>query len=900
MRRPLTLAALALLLALAALARAAPPPEPLLWKLGREEGLVYKLSGPDAKALSDAGVEERTLFGPEIAADGRGYLPPVGRPQDLIWRHLFGLPSGAVEPGARFPIEETHTLPPYTIGPIHAKGETRVLGRKGALVQLETRLQLSRGPNAPQEGRFLAGTLLVSALFHAKKGQLASGEVALEWTENEGAPPNQKQKSLALKGALELSRALALDPAKGRSRAEQAVRRALDREVKPFLERALHRQKAAEHQLGWLGAMLYAGAKGGLDTGSGAAERGYEEIEKLPWRNVYSVSLALLALEARSVKRVRARAGETRVRYEKEAVSARDRALMEKLARWLVEARLGARGIWGYESPAQGASAEKIGNGDLSVTQFAVLALHAAARSGVPVPADLWREVARMLTSGQQEESGPSVVPALLFEEGAPLAKALGLPEAGDPSSGGGTAPRERAGEGRGHPARGFFYAPPGFWRTPYHSMTAAGVSSALIARQWLPAAPDGADAALLSKLDAAIRDGLCWMQHRHQMRWNAPDNPWQPYYYLYSVEKAYEIARVEKVAGHDWWAEGVEELLIREKPGGGWGGESYETAFAVLFLTRASAEPEFEVKEAGRESSGGKVSPEDADAVVVEGVGLVSAKEVLRASEVQDAAKRKERLGIAERAIAGLDLERRPILAPALGKLLGSPYADVKRFSEKALREIAGEKVPDEKAALSFHARWEETERFGLSGDPDRIPELRGRLGKDALPALRRTAALALSRLRAIEAIPDLADEMARPGDREHRAYIRRVLVGTLGKDAGDDPAAWRALYEESGKALLASEETRRDVRRLALPGSRAAARERLLAKGRGAVRALIDALPAGGGTSPALPSEEEARALAQRAEAASLLREITGEDHGDERARWDAWWRGQEEKDR
>ena len=129
----------------------------------------------------------------------------------------------------------------------------------------------------------------------------------------------------------------------------------------------------------------------------------------------------------------------------------------------------------------------------------------------------------------------------------------------------------------------------------------------------------------------------------------------------------------------------------------------------------------------------------------------------------------------------------------------------------------------------------------------------------------------------------------------KAYRAYVRQVLVGTAGRDEGDDPQAWRAFWEKAGGLALEKEEARRDVQRLARPQGYLGARERLLKRGRSAVRALMDGLQESAAQDA--PEEAVARAARIRTECADLLREITGKDFGTDRAAWDRWWREQGE---
>src|SRR5437879_6261184 len=112
-------------------------------------------------------------------------------------------------------------------------------------------------------------------------------------------------------------------PAHVRERVDAAIRRAVDKDLKPFLAGGTYRSRG-EHALGLLAIALYAGVRAGLDPNAAPLAAGFEEIDKLPWKNTYSVSLALLALESRSVKKARKSAGETHIRFEKAAVEKRD------------------------------------------------------------------------------------------------------------------------------------------------------------------------------------------------------------------------------------------------------------------------------------------------------------------------------------------------------------------------------------------------------------------------------------------------------------------------------------------------------------------------------------------------------------------------------------------------
>ncbi|MEK7468218.1 MAG: HEAT repeat domain-containing protein [Planctomycetota bacterium] len=63
----------------------------------------------------------------------------------------------------------------------------------------------------------------------------------------------------------------------------------------------------------------------------------------------------------------------------------------------------------------------------------------------------------------------------------------------------------------------------------------------------------------------------------------------WGFYYQLYSLERVGMIVGLEKIGEHDWYAEGRDGLLAAQGDNGAWGENPIDTAFAILFLKRAT-----------------------------------------------------------------------------------------------------------------------------------------------------------------------------------------------------------------------------------------------------------------------------------------------------------------------
>jgi HEAT repeat protein len=838
--------------------------ETLRWRFDTVAGYVYRLGGPQATKILPDEIVERTVYAADIR-EGREVACPPGRITDLLFAYAFRLPEAPVESGASWPVDEIFGELPA--GPIAAKGEGRIAARKGPVWRIDWTVAFSQAGS----GRFERGNLRVGATFHQKKGALASAEFSFDGSEREG----QGSKPFSFKGTIDLARPISADPRDLGAAVDKAIARGVEI-LKTSVKKAEYRR--FDRPLGYLSICLYALLKAGVDEQDALVRQGFEDLDRFPPLgdevqkppDTYSVALAALAIEAKSSKRGKAgTGGTTSVRLEKAETSRRDLERLETLARWLTDGRAKGHGVWSYGSWLENRKDQR---GDASLTQFATLALHACSRAGVSVPPEVFAEIARAYLR-HQERDGPPVAAAIEVEPGAGVYVRLG---------------RARTSESREGPrARGWSYMAPTHHPSAYASMTGAGVSSLLICWHELEKAKS-LDPDLAAEIERGLRDGLAWLERHHTMRANWPEYSWQPIYHLYSLEKAFEIGGIARIGGHDWWAEGAWELLGREKQGmpGGWGGVD-QTALALLFLTRATREPELEVRKVGRSESGGAPAAGDEFAVVVEGLGLVSARDALLATESRDPEKRRERLEIAEKAFRALQDERQPALAPELGRLLDSSYPECARLAAKLLQEVAGERVKDRAAAQAFGERFVETTRDGASGDPAVIPRVRERL-KDPLPGVRRAAALALSRLRAIEAVPDLIDAIERDPKLD-ADYLGALLAGLIGKDATpESPLSggraalaerWRKVWAEEKNLLLRREEVRRAVRDLSRAEETDAAKERLRKIGRPAVRALIEAL-----------ADERVRS-----EAAALLEEITGKSFGGDKEAWEAWWRAE-----
>jgi len=185
--------------------------------------------------------------------------------------------------------------------------------------------------------------------------------------------------------------------------------------------------------------------------------------------------------------------------------------------------------------------------GDNSNTQFALLGLRAAARSNVIIPEETWKEAAEFLVKAQLDDGGWNYTA-----------------ETADPS---------------------------------YGSMTCASLCGLVLAKGYLKEDINN---------DPTIEKGLAWLAknlrfdvnpHVDKMGLFGNQPKFWHYYYIYGVERVGAVLDREQIGDHNWYEEGVEFLIEHQGKDGRWtedagnnfGSDITTTAFALLFLKRAT-----------------------------------------------------------------------------------------------------------------------------------------------------------------------------------------------------------------------------------------------------------------------------------------------------------------------
>jgi len=322
-----------------------------------------------------------------------------------------------------------------------------------------------------------------------------------------------------------------------------------------------------DHRMGHTALMTLACLKGGITIRDPQIRRAFSYLRTQPLEKVYDVGVLLMALHALHAPLEGTQVEQVdkygRRKIEDPCLTSmpkEDRAWMQRCVDFLLKHQEG--GHWRY--PEKGV--------DLSNTQYALLGLWAASRCGFEIKPQVWLDALDWLLKSQ-ERSGRSV--KLLINE-----------VRGD----------YRVAWTENAKARGFRYIPGGSpvegMKPVSGSMTTAGMASVAICQDELWSSRSFTPELRLG-CRRSIRDALAWMQDNFDVTRNPgePTGGWH-YYYLYGMERAGILARCRFMGAHDWYKEGADWLLSKQRSDGSWLHEDdpqIDSAFAILFLKRST-----------------------------------------------------------------------------------------------------------------------------------------------------------------------------------------------------------------------------------------------------------------------------------------------------------------------
>jgi hypothetical protein len=570
--------------------------------------------------------------------------------------------------------------------------------------------------------------------------------------------------------------------------------------------RLLARDPPGDHPMGRIALPLAAALKAGAGTEDPIILQAFARLRDFEPRQTYDVACYLFALDALWQRKYRESlmpTARTTAAVARRA-SGEIRQKIAELVQWLVEARVQGAGSWTYGAASPGAR-----NHDYSNAQFAILGLQIGLEHGVPIPEQVFVEIAHQFLRGQRLTGPPEEIGITMVTTLEELLRRKGASTRAAPSA----ERRYRAAPG------GWDYTPNR--SSPYASMTAAGASSLLVARNGL-----ASHAQLKAQVEKALISAYTWIA-RNFASFTGGTRSY--YYTLYSLEKTGDLGDIERFGPHDWYVEGAKELLKRQRENGSWG-DYIDTSFALLFLTRATrlqaqAAPRILTNTQG---AGGEA---DRDLVYVRQLdGFVSAQEVLA---MVGENRRSDVIAVAEEIVRHYAPDARGDLVQHILLLWTGRHDQVTRFAKSALETITGERYPTRDGYIEWARRQAEIRALAASPRADAAAVAR-LLSSTSSLALRSQLLDVAQRHKLHELAPELVAEISKPlaAGKPQEALYRRKLHGLLlvwtghrlSAPAGDDPArwaetaaAWRGWLNANGESFAIRGRVRELIERLA-----------------------------------------------------------------------------------
>jgi len=531
----------------------------------------------------------------------------------------------------------------------------------------------------------------------------------------------------------------------------------------------------SDYPVGRIAFPITALLKSGVSPENGQIQAAFAQMAALTVEKTYCAACYLFALDALwRAKYKEARADGRISTVVPHRATGDVKKKISELVRWLLDARLKRHGSWTYEK------ADSRSRHDFSNTQFAVLGLRIGLEHGVEIPRETLTQVATLFVAAITSEKE---VAQLEFTVETTLEEKLKITKV-DPRRRYRVAP---GGWGYTDPRRGR-----GRRDEPYASMTAAGASSLLIA---LRALEGRGNARLRSESEKTLYAAYAWIS-RHFDHYVAPGK--QLFYTLYSLEKLGDLGGIAKFGEHDWYREGAERILEKQRKNGGWG--SYvNTSFALLFLTRATrpfdpTTPPPILTGGGKENSG-QVSR---DLVYIERIdGFLSARALL---QYLGDTRRQKLVSVGEEVVRHYAPDSREDLVRLLLPLW-TKRDRITAFVKKALRDITGVRSGHRKAYVAWQEQFEEVRALETKENLT-AEEVARQLEK--LETFRLKArVVGLAQRRGMRSLAGLFIHEISVPSAEYR-YQRKVhgtltlwIDAHIQAPAGADPAGWKAAAQ-------------------------------------------------------------------------------------------------------
>jgi len=541
---------------------------------------------------------------------------------------------------------------------------------------------------------------------------------------------------------------------------------------------------AGNYPMGRLALPLAACLKAGADPEDARVKAALRKLDGLPLKKVYSVSCYLFALDALAQRAFKKgvedrRRGKTVVRPPSgHRADGKVRGKMKDLVDWLVAARTVGQGYWGY--------GHGLGHRDFSNSQFAILGLQIGLEHRIPMPRQVFEEVAQIFVKSLTTSGNPEQVRVTYSTDLKDLLKARPRKSSGSRK----TTVIKKTTSGVET-----LRVKPGGWQYQANqqgakaSMTAAGLSSLIIVRNALGRARAGA------AVERAIASSIIWTSKNFNQYMNAGGGH-GGLYTMYSLEKVGDLGEIETLGGRNWYVEGANKILAAQQGNGSWG-QTHNTAFALMFLTRATRLKPFAAPKITTNARGAAGKGIDPDLVYIARLeGFVSAKDIFRLLEES---RDTSLVSAGREVVENYKASEKERMIPDLLRLWTKPSDRISRFARDAIEEITGLKVKDPADIQGWLTDSAEVDK--LEKKPSvTAEEILVLLAKLQSPALKGRLVDLANRKRLYGIASDLVDELTN-SDYKYRLKVNGVLGLWAGKTVPGpserDHKGWKEVEE-------------------------------------------------------------------------------------------------------
>lgn len=645
---------------------------------------------------------------------------------------------------------------------------------------------------------------------------------------------------------------------------EERVQKSIDNGVKTLRSQLsdFFRIPPGDYPMGRIALCTAAILEAQVPTSDKAVDKAFRMLEDLPLEKTYSVACYLLALDAfwQQKQREESRSLQSELHGGPDQSGVAQgviRKKMTRLVKWLVNARIPDKGVWSYESrPTRGLY-------DHSNTHFAILGIGVGLKNDIKVPPAVLSQITLHLHQARRTDGSSFRLELTPTSRFTPV-----------------TTP------GKSEPS--VVNVTPGGWPyegtgVPTPSMTAAGASNLLIVMDGLQRLGKQRSG-LTKKAKRVLYSALAWMSE-HMNEYLASDS--LNWYTLYSLEKVGDLGGIEKFNGRDWFREGCETLMKNQRRDGSWRNH-VDTAFAVLFMTRATR-PYNDLYEAptivtgpgsGRKGVEGQVYVDSLS-------GFISARQFL----YYFAKKRDhDTQAIAEQVVRNYSQNEKGDLVPLLVMTWGNHHDDAAQFARRAIESITGVKGKKREFYLKWHRDEQEVRAFYGSNEKKDAASVGQLLNRCDGLVLKTRLLDYIERESLTDTSLDLVQELL-VNDLEYRQRVHTLLERytsiSVAPPETNSSGKWkrthaqwsewvngttgRVLFRRARLERLVAQLNRRDQSRE--EASRQL--EELLQFGREAVPHILSALKAGD----------------FRTELILGLERLSGEYHGLDLKAWETW---------